>query len=82
MLSFALGFYGIAVTVAYWAGGLIILVAVQRLYLEPRMDAKYPLSMSKRERRHATRTGSGVSAPTPPVSGLPTDDDASQSGTQ
>lgn len=81
MLSFALGFYGIAVTVAYWAGGSIILVAVQRLYLEPRMEAKYPLSKSKRERRHVKRTGSGVSSSAPAASDPLAGDGASQGGT-
>lgn len=64
LLSFALDAYGIAVTVAYWAGGAIILMAVQRLYLEPRMEAKYPLSKSRRERRAAHRAGT---TPVPPA---------------
>lgn len=68
MLSFALGFFGIAVTVAYWAGGSIILVAVQRLSLESRMDAAYPLSKSRRERRDARRAGPG---PAPRDHGTP-----------
>lgn len=55
MLSFALSWFGIAVTVAYWAGVSIILKAVQRIYLEPRLDEQYPLSKSKRERRLAQR---------------------------
>lgn len=55
MLSFALSWFGIAVTVAYWAGVSIILGAVQRIYLEPRLEEKYPLSKSKRERRSAQR---------------------------
>lgn len=66
-LSFALGFYGIAVTVAYWAGGSIILGAVQRIYLQPRLEAKYPLSKSTRD-RHASkrvRTESASDAPAP-----------------
>lgn len=69
MLSFALGFFGIAVTVAYWAGGSIILVAVQRLSLDPRMDAAYPLSKSRRERRDARKAGAGHA---PHDSGTPT----------
>lgn len=56
MLSFALSWFGIAVTVAYWAGVSIVLSAVQRIYLEPRLEEKYPLSKSKRERR-STKTG-------------------------
>lgn len=55
MLSFALSWFGIAVTVAYWAGVSIILSAVQRIYLEPRLEEKYPLSKSKRERRSAKK---------------------------
>lgn len=64
MLSFMLGWYGIAVTIAYWAGGLLILNALKRIYLEPRLDEKYPLSKSKRERRsgksHRSQTDSSV----------------------
>ncbi|MGO1701761.1 helix-turn-helix domain-containing protein [Micrococcaceae sp. AOP34-BR2-30] len=55
MLSFALSWFGIAVTVAYWAGVSIILSAVQRIYLEPRLEEKYPLSKSKRELRSAKK---------------------------
>lgn len=55
MLSFALSWFGIAVTVAYWAGVSIILSAVQRIYLEPRLEEKYPLSKSRRERRSAEK---------------------------
>lgn len=51
LLSFALSWYGIAVTLAYWAGGSMILVAVQRLYLEPRLDERFPLSKPRREHR-------------------------------
>ncbi|MGO1440064.1 MAG: helix-turn-helix transcriptional regulator [Brevibacterium yomogidense] len=60
MLSFALSWFGIAVTVAYWAGVSIILSAVQRIYLEPRLEEKYPLSKSKRERRSAKRGRTSV----------------------
>lgn len=53
MLSFALSWYGIAVSLAYWAGGSIILIAVKRIRLEPRLDDKYPLSKSRRNLRAA-----------------------------
>lgn len=59
MLSFTQGLYGIAVTVAYWVAGAIILVAVQRIYLQPHLEAKYPLSKSKRELRAAKRASTG-----------------------
>jgi transcriptional regulator with XRE-family HTH domain len=62
MLSFALGVYGLAVTFAYWVGGAIILVAMQRIFLQPRLEAKYPLSKSKRERRDAKKASTGSSA--------------------
>lgn len=55
MLSFALSWFGIAVTIAYWAGVSIILSAVQRIYFEPRFEEKYPLSKSRRELRSAKR---------------------------
>lgn len=60
MLSFALSWFGIAVTVAYWAGVSIILSAVQRIYFEPRLEEKFPLSKSKRECRSAQRGSTSV----------------------
>lgn len=53
MVSFTFP-YGIVLFLSYWVGGYIILVAVRRIYLEPHLDAKYPLSrakLSRRERR-------------------------------
>jgi transcriptional regulator with XRE-family HTH domain len=46
LLCFAFA-QGVAVFFAYWIGGLLILIAVRRLYLEPRLDEKYPLSHRK-----------------------------------
>lgn len=42
---------GLVLFLAYWTGGYIILVAVRRLYLEPHLDQKYPLSRGKQPRR-------------------------------
>lgn len=55
--SFGLGRYGVILFFAYWAGGSVILTAVQRIYLEPRLDQQYPLSRSRRERRSRRRSG-------------------------
>lgn len=44
ILSFLLGGAGAAVIIAYWSGGLIAIIALQRIVLEPRLDEKYPLS--------------------------------------
>jgi transcriptional regulator with XRE-family HTH domain len=46
-----IGGWGLAILVAYWAGGFVILMAIRRLYLEPLLERKFPLSRSKRELR-------------------------------
>lgn len=46
---------GLVLFFAYWTGGYIILVAVRRLYLEPHLDQKYPLSRHKQPRRKRLR---------------------------
>ena len=51
LVSFTLGQYGLVVFLAYWAGGYLILVAMRRIYLEPRLEEKYPLSRSKKQLR-------------------------------
>ena len=51
LVSFILGQYGPVLFLAYWTGGFLILVAIRRIYLEPRLDEKYPLSHSRRELR-------------------------------
>jgi len=51
LLSFTMGQYGLVLFLAYWTGGLMILVALRRIVLEPRLDARYPLSRSKRQLR-------------------------------
>lgn len=42
---------GVAPFFAYSIVGYIVLVAVRRIYLEPHLDQKYPLSRRKRPRR-------------------------------
>ncbi|GGE99169.1 helix-turn-helix domain-containing protein [Mycetocola zhadangensis] len=42
---------GMVLFLGYWVGGTMILVALRRLYLEPHLDAKYPLSRATRSRR-------------------------------
>lgn len=44
------GQLGSVIIPAYWGGGVLILFALQRLYLDPHLDAKFPLSRSKRDR--------------------------------
>jgi len=51
LLSFTMGQYGLVLFLAYWTGGLMILIALRRIVLEPRLDARYPLSRSKRQVR-------------------------------
>lgn len=73
ILSFLLGGAGAAVIIAYWSGGLIAIIALQRIVLEPRLDEKYPLSRQlnrthkKRGRPVATESPS-LSGPLPPRS--------------
>ncbi len=43
--------YGLVLFLSYWVGGYIILVAIRRIYLEPHLDEKYPLSRAKESRR-------------------------------
>ena len=43
--------HGLVLFLGYWVGGYIILVAIRRIYLEPRLDEKYPLSRAKESRR-------------------------------
>lgn len=62
LVSFTLGWYGLVLFLAYWTGGYLILVAIRRIYLEPRLDEKYPLSRSKRHQR-ADRTSRNASQP-------------------
>jgi hypothetical protein len=42
---------GVVLFLAYWVGGYLILVAIRRIYLEPHLDEKYPLSRAKESRR-------------------------------
>src|SRR5690606_39243637 len=42
---------GLVLFLGYWVGGYIILVAIRRIYLEPHLDEKYPLSRAKESRR-------------------------------
>ena len=55
VVGFTLGQYGLLLFLAYWTGGYLILVAVRRIYLEPRLEEKYPLARSRQQLR-ARRT--------------------------
>lgn len=54
MVSFTFP-HGLVLFLSYWVGGYIILVAIRRIYLEPHLDEKYPLSRGKQSRRAAQR---------------------------
>lgn len=62
LFSITLGKYGLVLFFSYWTGGYLILVAVRRIYLEPHLEARYPLSRSKRLLR-AQRTRWRVAEP-------------------
>lgn len=51
LVSFTLSWYGFVLFLSYWSGGTLILAALRRIYLEPHLDEKYPLSRSKRRLR-------------------------------
>jgi transcriptional regulator with XRE-family HTH domain len=55
LLSMILGGIGTAIFFSYWFGGTIIAIALMQLVLEPRLDARFPLSRSHGERRRAAR---------------------------
>lgn len=55
LFSFTMGQYGLVVFLAYWTGGLLILLALRRIVLEPQLEARYPLSRSKRQLREQRR---------------------------
>jgi transcriptional regulator with XRE-family HTH domain len=47
--------HGVVLFLAYWLGGTLIATALRRLLLEPRLDARHPLSRSTRTRRQLRR---------------------------
>lgn len=52
MASFATGGQlGGVLFLSYWGGGTLVFVALRRLFLDPRLDEKLPLSRSKAELR-------------------------------
>jgi len=58
LLSFTFA-QGLVLFLAYWVGGYFILIAIRRLYFEPFLDAKFPLSRrgeSRRARRQRRRS--------------------------
>jgi transcriptional regulator with XRE-family HTH domain len=42
---------GLVLLLSCWIGGSMVLVAIRRLYLEPHLDEKYPVSRRKKSRR-------------------------------
>ncbi|QAV70383.1 XRE family transcriptional regulator [Salinibacterium sp. UTAS2018] len=65
------GRMGSVVIPAYWGGGLLILIAADRLYLSSHLDAKFPLSRSKRDRRRRKRIESKTEAVRQRAAGAP-----------
>ena len=55
LLSFTFA-QGLVLFLGYWIGGTMILLAIRRLYLEPHLDEKYPLSRAKPSRRARRQT--------------------------
>lgn len=76
LVSFSFS-YGVVLLLSYWIGGFLILRAVRRIWVDPRLDAAYPLSRptaSRRSRRRMRRNekSGDVSAPTDDASTLVT----------
>lgn len=76
LFAFTTGQYGLPLLVSYWFAGFIILRALRTLVLEPRLDAKYPLSRS----RHQLRSRRAASTATSPLDAAP--DQATDAGAQ
>lgn len=49
------GQLGALLFLSYWGGGTLIFVALRRLYLEPHLDEKFPLSRNKTQLRAQKR---------------------------
>ena len=62
LLSFTFA-QGMVLFLAYWTGGYFILVAIRRLYLEPHLEAKYPLSRRRESRRIQRQKQRATAAP-------------------
>ncbi|CAH0205243.1 helix-turn-helix domain-containing protein [Microbacterium foliorum] len=61
LLSFTFS-YGVVLFLSYWVGGYAILTALRRIVLEPRLDARYPLSKETRTRRATRRAAAAAAA--------------------
>ncbi|WP_082298054.1 helix-turn-helix domain-containing protein [Microbacterium sp. CGR1] len=61
LLSFTFS-YGLVLFLSYWVGGYVILTALRRIVLEPRLDARYPLSKETRTRRAKRRAAMASAA--------------------
>lgn len=73
MVSFGSGGQvGGVLFLAYWGGGIPIFIALRRLLLDPRLDARYPLSRSRHQLREQKRRPEVArEAPTPSVTDAP-----------
>lgn len=63
LVSFTFPF-GLVLFLSYWVGGAIILRSIRRLYLEPRLDARYPLSVPTSKRRKKDAAAAKDAVPT------------------
>ncbi|WP_091228072.1 helix-turn-helix domain-containing protein [Microbacterium sp. 3J1] len=57
--------YGVVLVLSYWVGGFLILRALRRIVIEPRLDAAYPLSKERPTRRERRRAEAQRPAETP-----------------
>jgi transcriptional regulator with XRE-family HTH domain len=55
IVSPVFGGWGGAIILAYWGGGILILMALRKLFLDPMFEQRFPLSRSKRELRENKR---------------------------
>jgi transcriptional regulator with XRE-family HTH domain len=63
LFCFVIPQYSTVLFVAYWSGGLIIFLAIRKLYLEPRLDERFPLSTSSVDQRRRRKRDRDPDAP-------------------
>lgn len=61
LLSFTFA-QGLVLFLGYWIGGYCILTAFRRIYLEPHLDEKYPLSRRRQSRREQRKKSADLAS--------------------
>ncbi|SIR67080.1 helix-turn-helix domain-containing protein [Microbacterium sp. RURRCA19A] len=61
---------GLVLFLGYWVGGTMIFLAVRRLFLEPHLNEKYPLSRGAQSRRARRRAAVTLSSAAPTANSM------------